>query len=191
MHTRGVVGTVELRLWYLYVSLRCNDENFVVVIGLLEVYMGWFVTKLLQYLGIDSVGCVIGRVGGYVYMFGICVSLRVWFICRCEKFDVLTVDVNASLDCRVEFFIAPKFFVISVLSVVATVFKVEFSMVLWSARVHGSREIGFNKKWQTHRNFCVSVFLVIVEVEFSRFLNRFTWPFLSYLIFQFPMLICI
>ena len=33
------------------------------------------------------------------------------------------------------FFIAPKFFVISVLSVVATVFKVEFAMVLWSASV--------------------------------------------------------
>ena len=49
---------------------------------------------------------------------------------------------------------------------------------------HGLREIGFNKKWQTHRNFREGVFLVIVGVEFRRFLNLFTWPFLSYIDFS-------
>ena len=79
---------------------------------------------------------VIGRVVGYVYVFGICVSLKVWFICRCEKFDVPT-DFNASLDSGVDFLIAPQFFVISMLSLDVTVFKVKFAMVLWSARVVG------------------------------------------------------
>ena len=48
---------------------------------------------------------------------------------------MLTVDVNTSLDCEIDFFIAPKFFVILVLSVVAIVFEVEFAMVLGSAIV--------------------------------------------------------
>ena len=69
-------------------------------------------------------------------MFGVCVSLKVWFICRCEKFDVPT-DVNTSRDSGVDFFIATDFVVISVLSVDVTVFKSEFAIVLWLARVVG------------------------------------------------------
>ena len=56
----------------------------------------------------------------------------------------------------------------------------QFVLVYENTNVHRLQQIGFNKKCQTP----AVAFIVIVGVEFSRFMNRFTWPFLSYIDFS-------